>query len=46
MTLLGNDQVRLTQWLAIHPGKVVLSNQSTDRIVDLYQELWVYYRHQ
>jgi DNA adenine methylase len=32
------DQVRLTQWLAQHPGKVVLSNQATDRIVDLYQE--------
>jgi DNA adenine methylase len=31
------DQVRLIQWLAKHPGKVVLSNQATDRIVDLYQ---------
>jgi DNA adenine methylase len=31
------DQKRLTQWLAKHPGKVVLSNQATDRIVDLYQ---------
>jgi DNA adenine methylase len=32
-----DDQVRLTQWLVKHPGKVVLSNQATDRIVDLYQ---------
>jgi DNA adenine methylase len=32
-----NDQIRLTQWLAQHPGKVVLSNQATDRIVDLYR---------
>ncbi len=32
-----DDQQRLTQWLAKHPGKVVLSNQATDRIVDLYQ---------
>jgi DNA adenine methylase len=32
-----DDQVRLTQWLAKHPGKVVLSNQATERIVDLYQ---------
>ncbi len=32
------DQVRLTQWLAKHPGKVVLSNQATERIVDLYQD--------
>lgn len=31
------DQVRLVQWLAEHSGKVVLSNQATDRIVDLYQ---------
>jgi DNA adenine methylase len=32
------DQMRLTTWLAKHPGKVVLSNQATDRIVDLYQD--------
>jgi DNA adenine methylase len=32
-----DDQIRLTQWLAQHPGKVVLSNQATDRIVDLYE---------
>lgn len=33
-----NDQVRLVEWLARHPGPVVLSNQATDRIVDLYNE--------
>jgi DNA adenine methylase len=32
-----DDRIRLTQWLAKHPGKVVLSNQATDRIVDLYE---------
>jgi DNA adenine methylase len=32
------DQVRLAKWLAKHPGKIVLSNQATDRIVDLYQD--------
>jgi DNA adenine methylase len=32
------DQVRLTEWLAKHPGKVVLSNQATDRIVNLYRD--------
>jgi len=30
------DQVRLVQWLARHPGPVVLSNQATKRIVELY----------
>ncbi len=33
------DQVRLAQWLAHHPGPVALSNQATERIVALYQEL-------
>jgi DNA adenine methylase len=32
------DQIRLTTWLAKHPGKVVLSNQATDRIIKLYQD--------
>jgi DNA adenine methylase len=32
------DQERLAIWLAEHPGKVVLSNQATDRIVNLYQD--------
>jgi DNA adenine methylase len=34
-----NDQVRTAEWLAAHPGPVVLSNQATTRIVKLYQEL-------
>jgi len=33
------DQVRLAQWLANHPGPVVLSNQATQRIVELYVRL-------
>lgn len=33
------DQVRLAQWLARHPGPVVLSNQATSRIQQLYIEL-------
>jgi DNA adenine methylase len=31
-----NDQERLARSLASHPGPVVLSNQATDRIVELY----------
>ena len=31
------DQVRLAEWLALHPGPVVLSNQATPRIVRLYR---------
>ena len=34
-----DDQVRLAQWLARHPGPVVLSNQATDRIRHLYEDL-------
>ena len=33
------DQVRLAEWLAGHPGPVVLSNQATPRIVKLYKDL-------
>lgn len=33
------DQVRLAEWLADHPGPVVLSNQATPRIVRLYKSL-------
>jgi DNA adenine methylase len=33
------DQVRLAEWLAAHPGPVVLSNQATDRILSLYRGL-------
>ncbi|MHB8627549.1 MAG: DNA adenine methylase [Aggregatilineales bacterium] len=32
-----DDQVRLAEWLAVHPGPVVLSNQATERIVRLYE---------
>lgn len=32
-----DDQVRLAEFLARHRGPVVLSNQATDRIVDLYE---------
>lgn len=32
------DQVRLVKWLVKCPGPVVLSNQATKRIVDLYSE--------
>jgi DNA adenine methylase len=34
-----NDQVKTAEWLANHPGPVVLSNQATDRIVSLYRRL-------
>ncbi len=33
------DQVRLAEWLANHPGPVVLSNQATERVVELYRHL-------
>jgi len=32
------DQVRLVKWLAKHPGPVVLSNQATERVVELYSD--------
>lgn len=32
-----NDQVRLAEWLSGHAGPVVLSNQATARIIDLYE---------
>jgi DNA adenine methylase len=31
-----DDQVRLAEWLANHPGPVIASNQATERIVRLY----------
>ncbi len=34
-----DDQVRTVEWLARHRGPVVLSNQATERIVDLYRRL-------
>ena len=33
------DQVRAAEWLAAHPGPVVLTNQATDRIRRLYADL-------
>lgn len=33
------DQVRLAEWLVNHPGPVVISNQATERIVQLYEKL-------
>jgi DNA adenine methylase len=33
------DQVRLAHWLAKHPGPTIISNQATERIVDLYKNL-------
>ncbi len=34
-----DDQVRTAEWLAAHPGPVILSNQATPRIVQLYKKL-------
>jgi DNA adenine methylase len=34
-----DDQVRTARWLAKHTGPVVLSNQATTRIVELYKSL-------
>ena len=33
------EQVRTAEWLAKHPGPVMLSNQATDRILKLYRKL-------
>lgn len=32
------DQERTAKWLATHPGPVILSNQKTKQIVELYQD--------
>lgn len=32
------DQIRLTEWLAQHDCPMILSNQATHRIIDLYQD--------
>lgn len=40
-----HDQVRLAEWLAKHPGPVVLSNQATPRVIDLYQKLGFSLKH-
>jgi DNA adenine methylase len=34
-----DDQVRTAEYLAKHPGPIVLSNQATPRIIALYQQL-------
>jgi DNA adenine methylase len=34
-----DDQERLAEWLAQHSGRVVVSNQATDRILALYENL-------
>ena len=34
-----NEQVRLAHWLCRHEGPVVLSNQATERILELYASL-------
>ena len=34
-----DEQVRLAEWLVTHPGPVVLSNQATERIMELYRRL-------
>jgi DNA adenine methylase len=34
-----DDQVRTAEWLAAHRGPVVLSNQATARVVELYERL-------
>jgi DNA adenine methylase len=34
-----SDQERAAEWLARHPGPVVLSNQATERILQLYKRL-------
>ena len=33
------DQIRTVKWLSSHPGPVVLSNQATPRIIELYERL-------
>jgi DNA adenine methylase len=38
------DQVRLAEWLRAHPGAVVLSNQATARVLDLYRKLGFHLR--
>jgi DNA adenine methylase len=34
-----DDQENTAQWLAKHPGPVILSNQATKRILELYKDL-------
>lgn len=32
------DQLRLLDWLMVHPGPIIASNQATDRILKLYKQ--------
>lgn len=32
------DQVRLVKWLTKQPGKIIVSNQATERMITLYQD--------
>jgi DNA adenine methylase len=34
-----DEQVRTAEWLAEHPGPVILSNQATTRVIRLYKKL-------
>jgi DNA adenine methylase len=34
-----DDQIRTANWLAKHPGPVIVSNQATPRILNLYKKL-------
>ena len=34
-----DEQVATAEWLTSHPGPVILTNQATDRILDLYRGL-------
>jgi DNA adenine methylase len=36
---IWDDHVRLAEWLVSHRGPVILSNQATERVVKLYQDL-------
>ena len=36
-----DEQVRLAEWLATHPGPVIASNQATERVLALYEQLGV-----
>lgn len=39
------DQVRTAEWITRHPGPVVLSNQATSRVVELYERLGLSLRY-
>lgn len=35
---LWEDQIRLIQWLSKHNAPIILSNQATDRVIELYRD--------